>query len=193
LAAAAKPADAPAASEDPADPPEERRVRDERSRWQSFAERLERLKTENPEQYAEFQKRRDEERQSREQRAQQRASFLESVDTSNMTDEQRENHERLVATLAKLNEYRTLMEQPGFERTPEMREEMGAAFASLGELYSAERRYLLEETARAVGYEGGGVAEFADHVQQIIDNTTMSGFGRRGGDGRGGGSPGGGR
>ncbi len=179
----AKQAEEPAAVAEPEKPAEERRERDGRSRWQSFAADLEKMKTENPEQYAEIQKRREEERLSREQRVQDRVSFLDAVSTQNMSDEQRENHEKLVNTIARLSELRSLMEQQGVERTPEMRQEMGAAFESLGELYGAERRYLIEETARAVGYEGGQVAEFADHMQTIIDNTTMSG-GRHGSWGR---------
>lgn len=185
--ALAKTANTPAVAE-PANPPEERR--EDRPRRQSFTERLEQMKTENPEQYAEFQKQREEERQSREQRAQARVSFLDTIGTQNMNPEQRENHEKLVATIAKLSEYRALMEQPGFERTPEIRQELGEAFGSLGELYGVERRYLLEETARAVGYEGGQVTEFADQMQTIIDNTTMSGFGHQRGGGRDGGGGG---
>jgi hypothetical protein len=171
-------------------PPEVQRQGDGRSRRFPSSADMEKMKTENPEQYAEFQKRREEFRQSMEQRAQERSNFIAAVDTQRMTDDQRENHDRLVATVARLNEMRTQMEQEGFERTPEMRQEMGQLFESLGELYGSERRFLFEETARSVGYEGGQVSDFADQMQMIIDNTTMSGFGRHGGGSRdGGGRP----
>ena len=44
----------------------------------------------------------------------------------------------------------------------------------------------LQTTARAVGYEGAQVSEFSEHLQTVIDNTSMMpppGFGRGGGRG----------
>ena len=162
----------------------ERRRDEGRPRRMPNAEDLEKMKAENPEQYAEFLRRREEFRLAREQRAQERDDFYASIDTRRMTDDQRENHERLVSTVSRINELMAQMEQEGVERTPEMREEIGQLYGSLNELYAAERKYLLEETARAVGYQGAQVTEFADQMQGIIDNTTMSGFGRRWGGGR---------
>ena len=155
----------------------------ERSIRQSFTARMEQMKKDNPEQYAEEMKRREEFRQNMEQRAQDRAEFIAAVDTRNMNDEQRETHTKLLATVARVNELMAQMSQPGVERTPEMRQEMGDAVSSLSDLYSTERRYLLEETARTVGYDGSQVSEFADQMQTVIDNTTMPNFGRRGGRG----------
>lgn len=153
---------------------------EERPRRQSFAERLEQMKKENPEQYAEMQKRREEFRQTMEQRAQDRAEFASAIDTRNMTEEQKANHEKLLETVARVNDLMAQVGQAEGERGAELRREMGEAVHSLGELYGQERRYLFEETARAVGYEGDQVSTFADNMQTIIDNTTMSGFGRHG-------------
>lgn len=159
-------------------------LREERPRRQSFTERMEQLKKDNPEQYAEMQKRRDEFRQSMERRAQDRANFISAIETQNMNDEQRENHEKLLETVARVNELMAQVGQPGAERNSDLRYEMGETMRNLGELYGAERRYLFEETARAVGYEGEQASVFADHMQTIIDNTSMmSGFGRHGGHG----------
>jgi hypothetical protein len=165
----------PKPQEAPADPP----------RRPSFSDRMEQLKKDNPEQYAEMQKRREEFRQSMEQRAQDRAEFLAAVDTKNMNDAQKENHAKLLETVARVNELMAQMNQPGVEHTKELHQQMGEAMGSLGELYTEERRYLLEETGRAVGYQGGQASDFADQMQAIIDNTTMPNFGRHGG-GRGG-------
>lgn len=166
--------------------PREATERGERPRGQSFTERMEQLRQENPDQYAEMQKRREEFRQRMEQREQDRANFLTAVDVQNMGDQQRENHEKLLATVARVNELMAQMGQPGAERNSEARRELGETYGLLNELYGEERRYLLEETARSVGYEGAQASEFAEHMQEIIDNTTMmpSGFGRRGGNGR---------
>ena len=59
------------------------------------------------------------------------------------------------------------------ERMEHLKKENPEQYAELNELYGDERRYLLEATARAVGYEGAQAAEFADQVQSMIDNTTM--------------------
>ena len=167
---------------EPPKPQEEAQA--ERPRRQSFEERMEQMKSENPEQYAEMQKRREEFRQSMEQRVQDRVDFLSAVETKNMNDAQKENHARLVETVARVNELMAQMAQPGAERTPEMRQQMGEAMGSLNELYGQERQYLLEETGRAVGYQGAQATEFATALQTIIDNTTMPSFGH---GGRGGG------
>jgi len=177
-----------AAKPEPVAVARQEQAREEPPRRPSFMERMEQLKAEKPEEYAEMQKRREEFRQSMEQRAQDRAAFIAAVDTKNMSDEQRENHEKLQQAVARVNELMALMGQPDAERGADMRHEMGDAMRQLGELYGSERRYLFEETARAVGYEGDQASEFADHMQTIIENTSMvPGFGRRGGgrDGRG--------
>lgn len=167
-------ADSAAAKVPAAEPPKPEEASQDRSRRGSFNERMEQLKKENPEQYAEMQKRREEFRQNMEQRAQDRANFLSSVDTQKMNDEQRENHEKLLATTARVDELRAQMEQAeNGEVRDKLRQEMGESINSLGELYGAERRYLLEETGRAVGYQGSQASDFADQMQTIIDNTTM--------------------
>jgi len=167
-------------AQEPATPPPEARA--ERPPRQSFSDRLEQMKKDDPAQYAETMKRRDEFRQSMEQRAKDRAEFIAAVDTKNMDDVQKENHTKLVETVAFVNELMAQMNQPGVEHTPEMHQQMGEAMTSLGDLYAAERSYLLEETGRAVGYQGSQATEFAAQVQAIIDNTTMP----RGRGGRGG-------
>lgn len=170
-----------ARAEQPAQEPENpRRGGDDRQR------RMFEPRDETPEQLAERQQRRDEFRQRMEQRARDRADFLAAVDVKKMTDEQRANHEQLLATVDRVNALMAQMGEPGAERTQEMRQEMGEAIASLGELYSAERAYLFEQTAKAVGYSGSDATAFVEHMQAIIDNTSMMpggmggpGFGRR--------------
>ncbi len=168
------------------EPPKPQEAPADRQRRQSFADRMEQMKTENPEQYAEMQKRREEFRQSMEQRAQDRADFLAAVDTKNMNDAQKENHAKLVETVARVNELMAQMSQPGAERTPEMRQQIGEAMGSLNELYGQERQYLLEATAQAAGYQGSQTAAFTEHINVIIQNTTVPNMH---GGGRGGGGP----
>jgi len=169
-----------------AERPQEDPERGDRSRRQSFTERMEQMRKENPEQYAEMQKRREEFRQRMEQRALDRADFLAAVDVRNMDNAQRENHEKLLATVARMDELMAQMGQSETRHDPAVRQELGETFSVLNELYGEERRYLLEATAREVGYEGAQATEFADQVQAIIDNTSMMpppGFGHGGGRG----------
>lgn len=168
----------PKPKEVPADPP----------RRQSFNDRMEQMKKDDPVQYAEMQKRREEFRQSMEQKAQDRADFIAAVDTKDMNEMQKENHEKLVETVARANELMAQMNQPGFERTPEMRQQMGEVMSSLHDLYNEERNTLLEGVGRAVGYQGPQAAVFADTMKTIIENTSMPNFGH-GNRGGGGGAP----
>jgi len=169
-------------------PPKEEPVREERPRRQGWAERMEQLKKENPERYAEMQKRREEFRQNMEQREQDRANFLTAVDEKNMTAAQRENHEKLLATLTRVNELMAQMGDPGAEGNSDARREMGETMGTLHELYGQERTYLLEATAKAVGCQGDDVTAFAEQIQAIIDNTSMmhGGWSHRGPGGPGG-------
>jgi hypothetical protein len=173
-------------------------AQEERPRQGSWEERMERMKTEDPDGYAEMQQRRDEFRQRMEQRARDRADFLSAVDVANMKPDQRANHEKLLETVARVNELSAQMMQAGGrvrgEEGEALRQEMGESMAALGQLYDAERQYLFEATAKAAGYSGNDVSTFADHLQSIIENTTMMpGMGGRRGGPPGGGFGGGGR
>ena len=161
-------------------------------RQQSWEDRMERMRTEDPDRYAEMQQRREGFRQNMEQRARDRADFLDAIDVAGMTREQRANHEKLLDATARANELMAQMAEGGRRRGEEgdaLRQEMGETMASLGQLYESERQYLFEATAKAAGYTGNDVQAFTEHIQNIIENTSMiPGFGRGGG---GPGGPGG--
>jgi hypothetical protein len=159
---------------------------------QSFRERMEQFKKDHPEQYAEMQKRREEFRQQMNQRAQDRATFLTSIDTRNFTAEQKDNHEKYLAALSKVEELRDQMQQaePGTE-TQEQGHQMWDAMRQLGALSQTERDTLLTVAAQAAGYNGSEASEFVDQIKTIYD-TTSGGFERHGPPG-GGHGPGGGR
>ena len=168
------------------------------NRQPSWEDRMERMRTEDPDRYAEMQQRREGFRQSMEQRARDRADFLDAIDVAGMTREQRANHDKLVEITARAEELRALMMDGGRRRGEDgdaLRQEMGETMSALGQLYESERQYLFEATAKAAGYTGSDVQAFSDHLQSIIENTTMTpGFGGgRGGPGGFGGRGGGGR
>lgn len=116
---------------------------------EEFRKRMEQLKKENAEPFAEREKR-------------------------------RENHEKLLATLAKIDALRAQREragaEPGGEADATFQQALRESLTELGTLYERERAYLLEQAA-AAGYEGEDAAGFVDAIQQTIQSTTMQGFG----------------
>ncbi len=161
-------------------------VDERRPRRESFAQRMERMRQENPEEYAERQRRREEFRQQITQLAYDRNDFLSSIDVKRMNAAQRENHEKLLATVDQVNGLLAEMDTAEGDRRRELGRAMAEAGMTLDALYAEERRYLFEETARSMGYRGDAAAAFADHVQGIIDNTSLMPDLRRGRGGRGG-------
>lgn len=161
-------------------------VDERRPRRESFAQRMERMRQENPEEYAEMQRRRDEFRQRITQLAYDRNDFLTAINVKNMNAAQRENHEKLLETVDHVNGLIAEMETADGERRREIGRAMAEAGMALDALYAEERRYLFEEAARSMGYRGNDAAAFADHAQSIIENTSlMPNLGRgRGGMGR---------
>lgn len=134
-----------------------------------------------PEQLAEMQKQREEFRLQVERRAKERSDFLASVDTKNMSEGQRQNHKKLLATVERLNKIRVEMTQTNLATSTELRKELHDTGHLIDELYALERRSLFEELARSVGCKGPNVVEFANTVENIINNTssprTSSSFG----------------
>lgn len=125
-----------------------------------------------PEQKAEWEKRRTEFLQQMQQRATERTDFLTSLDTANMNEKQRVNHEKLLASVSRMNELRTAMSNPEGETTPEMRTEMHDLSHSMEGLYKEERSTLLEITGRNMGYSDKQSKEFAEQIQTIYDSTS---------------------
>ena len=141
-----------------------------------FRQRMEQLKKEHPEQYAEMEKRREEFRQRMEQEKQAKADFLSSVDVQTLTEAQKANHERLLETLAKIEALRAQAGQPGSENDA-TRQAMGETMGELGALYAQERECLLQQAAYAAGYEGSDATKFVDYIQAAVQSTTMQGLG----------------
>lgn len=153
------------------------------ARRASFEDRMARLKQEDPARYEEMQKQREEFNKRIQTQADERSDFLKKIDTAAMTEEQRANHEKLLATaeLARA----TLAQMPTMtaEEASAARRKMFETLGTVSELYQQERRYLLEQTGRAMGYQGAESGQFADYIQQIYDQTSSP---RLFGGGRGG-------
>ena len=149
-----------------------------------LATRMERMQREEPERYAEMQQRREDRRRRMEELHDNRRTFLESVDVSRMTEEQRENHQRLLDAMTKAAEFQRKISAGNWAQlSEEERMEGFNTVRNLDELYREERRYILEETGRSYGEDG---ARFADYIENVLDNTSvMPRFGRERGGSRG--------
>ena len=135
------------------------------------------------EQREEMQARRDEFNQRREQVALDRMDFLASLNTKAMTPAQRETHEKLVASVARMNELTaSLTADFGAEGSAELRDELRTLGQDLAVLYEEERNFLLQSAL--------GTAK-AEEAQRIYENTSMIPRGMFGGGGPGGGGMGG--
>jgi hypothetical protein len=136
-----------------------------------------------PEQKAEWEKRRTDFLQQMQQRATERTDFLSSLDTANMNEKQRANHEKLLAGVSRMSELSKAMSNPEGGFTPEMRTEMHDLSHNMDELYKEERSTLLEITGKNMGYNDKQSREFAEQIQTIYDSTSSrrgwGGFGRR--------------
>ena len=67
--------------------------------------------------------------------------------------------------------------------THQLRHQMRTEMGEVGELLQAERGIIIEQFAKDLGYGEENAADFARHIDQIYENTSVRsimGWGRRG-------------
>lgn len=151
----------------------DRRQRDNNNNRESIQDRMERMRTEDPERYEQMMTRRRE----MEERIAKRDEFLNAIDTSKLSSRQRQA----------VSDYRELLKanqelmQSAMTGDRESGREMWENQRAINEMAADVRTILLEQYGKSIGATG---AQLADQVNQILD-ATSSGFGGFGG-GRGG-------
>ncbi len=149
----------------------ERRQRD--APQESIEDRIERMRTENPERYEQMMTRRRE----MEERIAKRDDFLNAIDVSKLPAAKRQA----------VTEYRELLQanqelmQSAMQGDRESGREMWENQRAINDLSAEVRTILLEQYGKSIG---AGGAQLADQVNQILD-ATSAGFGG-GGNFRGG-------
>lgn len=149
---------------------------------------LERMKTENPEQYAQHTNRIARWRDSRKRQAVSKLDFLASIDTSTMNAKEKETHEELQSLIEMREELQSNFETSfasGTMSDEDRRnqwEEMRNMDRRISRLNASERQTLIKKTAEAIGFTGEDVGEIAGTINKIIE-ATEGGFGGRGGRG----------
>ena len=148
--------------------------------------RMEDMRTSDPERYAQMTNRMAQWRSRRLANTQDRLDFFASLDTSAMTERQRENHEKLQSLLARREE---LMQTMDFGNTEvsdadraKARQEMHDMFQQIHTLENAERDMLLQQAARNLGCRGAQTRELVDTIKTIYRATHSfgGGHGQRG-------------
>ncbi len=147
------------------------------ARRMSRRERLEQLKREDPERYAEMEKRRREFQENMRQALDRRDDFLGAIDLSLLTPEQQEMHAQFVDALAAqqaaIDALNARMEA-GEAPTEEERRAMREAMRQVRGLQDAERDALLSAVAVSMGLSEGEETEaFIGVVKEVYDSTGM--------------------
>ena len=154
-------------------------------RTESHSERMERMKKENPERYAQITNSIAYWRRRRSETARERIDFLSSVDTAQMTEEAKAVHGELQRLVAEREELEADLHREYLDDAQRRKifEELRRTGARLHELNMKERDNLLCETARNLGFEGEDVSEIVTTVKEII-KATEGGWARGFGGGR---------
>ncbi len=149
--------------------------------------RMEDMKTNDPERYAQMTNRMAQWRSRSIANTQDKLDFFASLDTSRMTPRQRENHERLQELLVRREELMRTMDFTNESVTEAQREKARHEMHELmGQLHTAERTerdMLLRQAARNLGCNNATAKELVDTVKTIYDATQSWGGGRRHGGG----------
>ena len=174
-------------------PPEPPR-RNWRERMEEMKKRMEELKKNNPEEYARRTNLWAQVRRSRAEQARNKIDFLSSMDTSRMSAGAKKTHAALQELIAKREEIEAQLQDPdlSFADRGELMRQFWESNGELQRLNGEERRNLLDETAKQLGFEGEDAKEISATIQEVIRATDSGwGGGRRGGH-HGGGHHGGG-
>lgn len=164
-------------------------VKPRRERF-SFAERLEKMKKENPEQYNEMVKRYDDFKQRHRQQVVDKVEFLEALDLSTFTPEAKETHRKLLEQIESIEKMREQLEdfvvgEHSLKERGEYFRELWKMYGDLNELYGQERHNLMISSGKSLGMNSEEADEFALEMQAIIEATQIGGPGFGAGFGRG--------
>jgi len=159
-------------------------------------ERMERFAREDPVRYAQMTNGMEQGRRRMQERNQARANFLASIDTTNMSPQQKEVHSKYLDLTARQQELQEYM-RPDADISDEDRQaafnEMRDVGNQIRELGRQERDNLLSQAARNMGYSAEDADSVVNQIKDIYRVTeTGGGFGG-GPGGPGGGGFGGGR
>lgn len=153
---------------------------------------MENLRKNDPERYTQMTNRFANWRRSRAAEARNKIDFLSSIDTSHMSAGARKTHDALQELIASREEIEAQLQNPDLsdEERGKLMHQLRESHGELHRLNGEERKNLIDETARSLGFEGEDAKEISATIREIIE-TTDSGWGGHRGGHRGLGGPGG--
>ena len=145
---------------------------------QNWRERMEEMKKNDPERYTQMTNRFAQWRRSRSEQARDKIDFLSSIDTSHMSGGARKTHNALQDLIAKREEIEARLQDPNLsdEERGKLMGELHSSHHELMRLNGEERRNLIDEAARNMGFEGEDAQEVSATIQEVI-RATDSGWG----------------
>ena len=141
---------------------------------EGWREEMERLKEENPAEYAARTNRMAQFRNQMLQRTENRLETLASIDTTGWSKQQIATHEKYQDLIARRESLMDIL-RPDSDATEEQRKEAFAQMRELGrEMHrtgQAERNILLDQTLKTLGYTGSDASEIKQTIQAIYSTT----------------------
>ena len=138
-------------------------------------ERMERIRRDDPQRYAQMTNGMARWRAHRRARLQTQFDLLANADTAHMTREQKATHDKYQDLLARQEELRELMNPDRENVTDEQRDaafkEMRELSHRIRQLQRAERDTLLTQTANALGLTGDDAAEVVSAIKAVYEAT----------------------
>ncbi len=144
-------------------------------RRQSWRERMEELREKDPERYAEEMERRANFAKIMEQARSERVNFLDSIDTSLLSEEAQAVHERFITAIARQGQLQSEIMaavDAGEQPPEELRSQMHDVFQEIHETRDIERSSLLDAIAISMGLEGNDVEDFTVLVNEVFNATS---------------------
>lgn len=150
---------------------------------------MERMRTENPEQFAEMTNRFARFRQNQTEQAQRRLDFFEGLDTGRMSDGDRAHTENLKNLIVQREELASRMADPNLtgEERQQIGQQLGQMQGAIGQENAQVREILFKQIGEDLGYQGEEVGDFARYMGNIVEMTADTGRGPGGPGGFGGG------
>ena len=139
----------------------------------NWRERMEEMKKNDPERYVQMTNRFANWRRNRAAEARSKIDFLSSIDTSHMSKGARETHAALQELVARREAIEQRLHSPDLsdDERGKLWDEMRQTHHELQRLNGEERRNLLDETARNLGFQGDDVREISATIQDVIEAT----------------------
>ena len=145
---------------------------------------MEEMKKNDPARYTQMTNRFANWRRSRAEQARNKIDFLSSIDTSHMSADARKTHDALQELIARRENIEAQLQDPDLtdEERGKLMRQLWESHGELQRLNGEERKNLIDETARSLGFEGEDAQEISATIREVIEATDGGWGGRPGGD-----------